>query len=615
MARVLPSLALAAYADAWLSAAKVIVFGDALSTLPEQLIERGARLVYVYDSDPARVAEATQRSTSASVSFAPLEQAGSLARDGAFDLGIIEDIGAGGPPATRLLESLARALGRRGVALIASRNPDAQQRLIETPNNDPPLGYYPLHELVRAHFSDVRMLGQAPFVGYAIVDFGAETEDEINIDTALVPGGAEQPEWFVALASQHELHAEGFSVIQLPFAGIGQRGPRHVELERARASEKRALARVAKLEGEQAEAAAAGQAAQTNQAAQANQTELERLRRELGEREKWLAGLEARAATADQRADDMQVELERLREENGARQQELERLRGGAGEGARQKSKLEEDRNVLRQELLGLRKQLDEQRRQHEEQRRQYDDGRKQQDDSRRQLEELRRQHDDSKRQLEESRRQLEELRRQSEDARRQSEDARRQSDENRLRHEEARLKLDEQRKQQEELKRRLDEEVARQAKSGAEQDSLRKALAEARQKLEERSERVATLEQQLSEGGGEPAQEVALLEAQLVERGREVARLEQALAETERFGKQLIVQLEALKQGPGEASGAHLDKLAQRNAELEANLEALRWTVAQLQAAAPEGGRSSEADGNVQRQAVLLEQARPVSG
>src|ERR1700754_3273280 len=112
MARVVPSLALVAYADAWLSAAKVIVFGDALSALPEQLIERGARLVYVYDSDPARVAEATQRASSASVSFAPLEQAGSLARDGAFDLGIIEDVGSGGPPASRLLESLARALGR-----------------------------------------------------------------------------------------------------------------------------------------------------------------------------------------------------------------------------------------------------------------------------------------------------------------------------------------------------------------------------------------------------------------------------------------------------------------------------------------------------------------------
>ena len=54
--RVSPSLALAAYAEAWISGAKVIVFGNALSPLPERLLERGARHVHVYDSDAERVA-------------------------------------------------------------------------------------------------------------------------------------------------------------------------------------------------------------------------------------------------------------------------------------------------------------------------------------------------------------------------------------------------------------------------------------------------------------------------------------------------------------------------------------------------------------------------------
>jgi chromosome segregation ATPase len=611
----------------------VIVFGDALSALPEQLVERGARLVYVYDSDPTRVAEATQRASSASVSFAPLEQAGSLARDGGFELGIIEDVGAGGPQAARQLESLARALGRRGVALIATRNPDAQQRLIETASTDTPLGYYPLHELVRAHFSEVRMLGQAPFVGYAIVDFGADSEDEINIDTALVPGGAEQPEWFVALASQNELRAEGFSVIQLPFAGMGQRGPRHAEVERARVAEKRALARITKLEADLAEAGAAGQAL-PGAGAQSNKAELERLQRELGERDKWLEGLEARAATADQRADEMQVELEHLREEASARQAELERLKSSGGDGARLKTKLEEDKSVLRQELLGLRKQLDDQRKQFDEQRRQFDD-RRQHDDSRRSQDDSRRQLDDYRRQLDEQKRQLDELRHQHDDAKRREDDARRQLDEQKKLLEdgrrqveeqkrsfdeqkkqldEARRQLDEQRRKHDELKRRHDDELGYKSRSGAELDDMRRNLAEATLRLDEQTAQVVALTRQLSDGAAEPAEEIARLEEQLRERGHEVARLEQALGETERFGKQLIVQLEALKQGPGDASAADVERLSRRNAELEANLESARWTISQLESAAPEATKPAEADANIQRQAVLLEQARPRS-
>jgi chromosome segregation ATPase len=480
------------------------------------------------------------------------------------------------------------------------------------------------------------MLGQAPFVGYAIVDFGADAEDEINIDTGLVPGGAEQPEWFVAVASQRELTPEGFSVIQLPFAGIGQKGgPRAAELERARASEKRALARIAKLESEQAEASAARPAAVASGAAQPGKGELEQLRRELIERDKWLAGLEARASTADQRADEMQGELERLREENTLQQAEVERLRGSTGEGTRLKSRLEEDKNVLRQELLSLRKQLDDQRKQLEDQRRLHDDARKQNEDVRRQLDDARKQQDDhGRRQVEEQRRVLDEQRKQQDEQRRREDEQRKLQDEQRKlqddvnrrqledlrkQHDDARRQLDELRRQHDELKRRHDDELRRQASSAAEQDTLRKSLADLTRRLEEQSALVVTLNQQVSRVDAEPSDDITRLEEQLQERGREVARLEQAIAETERFGKQLIVQLEALKQGPGDATEAQLERLARRNAELEANLESARWTISQLELAPPELPKTApdarDAEANVQRQAVLLEQARPGSG
>ena len=87
--RAAPSLALAAYAETWISGAKVIVLGDALSPLAERLVERGARLVQVYDRDATRVAEANTLNRSRQVSFASLEGAGSAARDGVFDFGIV----------------------------------------------------------------------------------------------------------------------------------------------------------------------------------------------------------------------------------------------------------------------------------------------------------------------------------------------------------------------------------------------------------------------------------------------------------------------------------------------------------------------------------------------
>ena len=90
--RAAPSLALAAYAETWISGAKVIVLGDARSPLAERLVERGARLVQVYDRDAARVAEASALSRSRQISFSSLDGAGSAARDGVFDFGMFGDV-------------------------------------------------------------------------------------------------------------------------------------------------------------------------------------------------------------------------------------------------------------------------------------------------------------------------------------------------------------------------------------------------------------------------------------------------------------------------------------------------------------------------------------------
>jgi SAM-dependent methyltransferase len=310
-----PSIALCAYAEPLLEGRRVVVFGDSSSALAQQLLERGARIVHVYDPDVSRVAEAATRNRSRSVSIAPLPEGTLAVRDGAFDVGLVEDLTLTGPVHS-VVKRLRRALSPRGVALVAAPNPEAVTRLLPARKIiDGALDYYQLYDAVAAEFHHVRMLGQTPFVGFAIVDFAAGAAPEPSLDTAFVTGGAEEPEWFIALASDMPLHLDEFAVVQLPMSALalGERDTAlEQELARAREAERRARERMAELEatlGEQ------GHRLRAQEPKQADPAELAALRAELARRDKWIVELEARASVADARADEAQAELDATRAE------------------------------------------------------------------------------------------------------------------------------------------------------------------------------------------------------------------------------------------------------------------------------------------------------------
>ena len=163
------------------------------------------------------------------------------------------------------------------------------------------LGYYELYDAVSAEFAEVRMLGQTPFVGYAVVDFAPDDEPEVSIDSGLVPGGAEEPEWFVALASRDPQENESFAIVQLPASRVVTSGVDEqlaADLRAARANETR-------LVEESAEAKAALielRNARDKDTADAMNERADRLELELSKREAWIIELEARATAADSRA-------------------------------------------------------------------------------------------------------------------------------------------------------------------------------------------------------------------------------------------------------------------------------------------------------------------------
>lgn len=304
-----PSIALAAYVEPLAEGRRVLVFGDATADLAARLLERGARLVHLYDPDPARAAQGAAKSASRQITYAPLNEGDLALRDGAFDVAIVEDVTELGNVG-ELLRRVKRALSARGAAFVCCPSPDVNVGLLgATHRSRVAIDYYSLYDAVSAEFEHVRMLGQTPFVGYAIVDFAPDGEPLPTLDNGFVPGGAEEPEWFVALGSRRAIVLDEFSIVQLPFrstlAAAGGTATDELVVA-ARAAERKARERAQALEAENKRLSRLRGVTPPR----GDAVELERMRRELKRRDEWIASLEARALAADTRADEVQSELE-----------------------------------------------------------------------------------------------------------------------------------------------------------------------------------------------------------------------------------------------------------------------------------------------------------------
>jgi predicted nicotinamide N-methyase len=201
--------ALSVYAQPLVEGKRVLVVGDSSTPVGPMLVELGARLVHVYDPDRAR---AQSVEPARGVSIYALPEKDFDVRDGAFDLAIVPDLSTISDRAA-LLARLRRIVGREGAALVAARNP-AATRISQ--NSESAIDYYELYELISLQFESVRMIGQVPFVGVALVELGVDEEDtEVTVDAQLA-GEIEPPEFFIALASQDDAQLAPYAIVQLP---------------------------------------------------------------------------------------------------------------------------------------------------------------------------------------------------------------------------------------------------------------------------------------------------------------------------------------------------------------------------------------------------------------
>jgi hypothetical protein len=408
---------------------------------------------------------------------------------------------------------------------------------------------------VSQHFEEVRMLGQTPFVGYAIADFSAADASEVRIDTALLPGGAEEPEWFLALASALPVSPDAFSVIQLPLVDL-ELGTAETRAAEPEASEQleRAAAKIEELEIALAALAVDG-AREAEKHAAERARDAERFASERArDAEKHAAD---RVRDAEKHANDRTRDAEKAATERSREgdKQSLERSR----DTEKRERELEK---AYADKLAALRAELEKREEWLAglESRAATADERADQAQA-----ELEQRSDELRKAKEQSTRlehQLEEERR-----------AKRQLEQSARAHEQ---ELDKSKRRLEAEVQRSSELAAESKKLGARAVELGAALAESQKKV-----KLAT-----EEGDEEVRAELMQLEASLKERAAEVNRLTAALHETERFGRELIAKVGNLESAREPAPpNPELDALKHRNAELSADLEAARWTISSLEA------------------------------
>ncbi|WP_437597994.1 hypothetical protein WMF28_35405 [Sorangium sp. So ce590] len=617
-----PALVLSAYLEPLVRGRRVAVLGDATIGLADRLLQRGARLVHAYDPDAARVAEKLARSASSRQphpSFAVFD--GDLGvRDGAFDTLVIPDLSIFSDPA-EILRRARRLTAANGAAVIASPNPDVARGLLPAgARRGAAPGYYALYDLVALQFKQVRMVGQAPFVGYTVAEFAPKGEPEVSVDTSILDG-SEEPEWFIAVAGERLPRLDAFAVIELPFAGfpVAAAGPSVEALTEAEGRAERLGGELAELRTRhQRDRNDAGTRAESAVATAARLAEAEA---ELEARGARLREVEARAGDTHVRAERLAHQIRDMEEELRGQRDRATRLSKQLDDEKRVRTKVELELGMIRNkpEIAGARDRLDAATAELDAARvriaelearpavaapnpalaARVEELEAAAAGARRELSKITAERDTARRRAQEGERALEEARRAA------------------AKHEEHEAARAELARERDRLKERADR-LERDNRALEEQRSAldaRRQLLEAR--IVELEQSVVVLERRAAElekrdAGEAAAAEIASLEAALRDRGHVIASLKAQLRESERVGKELVDELgtvftsaTAERGGPGQAAGGEpggtlpgaggpgdavealrqqLDALARSAAASEADAHAATWKIAQLE-------------------------------
>jgi hypothetical protein len=603
-----PSVVLCAYGESLMRGARVALFDDCTSGLGDRVAQLSGRRVHVYDRDRDRVATqlaAMPRGGASRVSYALLEQNGDVA-DAAFDLVVVADLGALGSP-KGVLAAAEAMLSRRGALLVATRN---------VGRDGDGVSYYDLYDLLSTAYREVRMLGQAPFVGYTVADFSTEEEPAVTIDTTLMDG-AEDAAWFVAVASNERVELDPYTLVQLPLEQAapwllpgGDPGVDTAALAQARLESSVARTELEKLRDKRRREA---------RLAQEREERVKALSARVAELEQQLA--RGRRDAQQQRQGASAEQLEQLRAEHQRALEEAEEaFQSDLDQALERVADLDDELEVA----LGAQQAADAARRAAEQQR---DAAKQQLDGVRAERDAAREQRDAAKaeREAAEAERDAAKAEREAAEAEREAVEAERGD----VAAPEpiAPAAFDEAgyRFQIDELKTSLREARGEGQRWRAEAE---RATAEQQAALEDQLAEAETAEVGAGDAELERAhgEDVDRYERRLKERGRTVAELSDQLRGAQQAGRELVRELERQRrsaangsaEAPPSDDGSRLEGLARRCSRYEADLQAARWRIAQLEAQVDDGASAdvdaalSEALQQAQAELAQLRRAKP---
>ncbi|AKF06230.1 hypothetical protein [Sandaracinus amylolyticus] len=309
MPRIIPEsarehadLALAVYVEELAARRRVLFVGDAASAVPERL-SSVARSVEVVS--PRTRTRGTRRGGRI------LPRPWPSAQDArSWDLVLVPDLLWAGLPAPERIGEMAEWLTPRGVLVVG-----AEER-------EDGIDYGALYDLLSRRFEWVRMLGQAPFAGWSVVDYAPQSRElEVTFDGSLLGGSGEEAARHIALCAAREVVLDPYSIVQVPSSASRERAvvERPREAERAPREDLQLQARLAQLEAQLRD----------------RQEDVGRAGERASELEREVEALRARGEHAERRLDQAQREISRgaqkldeARARADALTQELEAAKG-----------------------------------------------------------------------------------------------------------------------------------------------------------------------------------------------------------------------------------------------------------------------------------------------
>jgi chromosome segregation ATPase len=146
----------------------------------------------------------------ASVRAAALGEIASLPA-GQFDVAFALDVDAAVLP--ELVPALKRVVKESGSVVVSAPSRDR-------PGARGGVSYYELSDLFDSAFASAKLVGQAPFAGATLVEYGVADPEPV-LDGTLVPKG-ERVEWYVAVGGPQgkKQGSRGYGVMQVPLAEV-----------------------------------------------------------------------------------------------------------------------------------------------------------------------------------------------------------------------------------------------------------------------------------------------------------------------------------------------------------------------------------------------------------